>query len=161
MANESDIDRMIRAADAVDHAQQQHRLGTLDFLESAIDHGVFNVAVPICNGMKRAIGNTSPTEPLRAKKGCRAFWVWGEHRRSGVRVELEVHVDGIPKIVKDPRGVLYRLRIDGRIAVGGRWRKKFSWEPAENRTGRPIPTDAAIAELVSRNVAAVLGIDRR
>ncbi len=69
MANESDIDRMIRAADTVDHAQQRHRLATLEFLESAIDHGVFNVAVPISNGMKRAIGNTSPTEPLRARKG--------------------------------------------------------------------------------------------
>jgi hypothetical protein len=157
-SNESDVDRLVREHLAARQAQQRQQVQVLDFLEASIDHAVGYVAPPIVKGLQQSIGACSPTLPSQHRKGSRVFSVFGESRRHGIRVELEVHVNGIPQMVNDPRGVLYWLHIDGRVLLNGRLRKRFSIEPAENPTGRPIPTEQLIAQTINAQVAQMLGI---
>jgi hypothetical protein len=156
MSGESDIDRMVRERIAERQAQQRREREVLDFLEGAIDHAVGYVALPVVKGLQRAIGHCGAIRPVPARKGSRVFSAYGESPNSGIGIELVVHVNGVPQIVDDPRAVLYWLHIDGTVFYKGRARKRFSIEPAENRTGRPMPTEQFIAQSITVQVAALL-----
>lgn len=155
MAEQSEIDKLLRDRALTAERQREYDERLQAFYESAIDYAVADLAIPVMDGFRRAIGPTTQLYPNGSSTGIRNVKFSAASQESGAEADVYLRIQAKGPITENPRGINFSWSGSCMLKYGGRT-KQVVLGSGGSQAPRPIPTAVVVSQTITAAFAQML-----